>query len=99
MHRFPTLPLHLHLKQKNDQTTTHAQAQRNLSSPLERRSLHLDNIILMVLLRDLLLDLVEVDMGGCVVAVEDLADLLEGWAIGFDVEEVDEDKFAGVPKL
>lgn len=53
----------------------------------------------MVLLRDLLLDLVEVDMGGRIVAVKDLADLLEGWAVGFDVEEVDEDEFAGVPKL
>lgn len=53
----------------------------------------------MVLLGDLLLDLVEVDVGGCVITVEDLADLLEGWAVGFDVEEVHEDEFAGVPKL
>ena len=38
-------------------------------------------------------------MGRCIVAVEDLGDLLEGWAVGFDVEEVDEDEFAEVPEL
>lgn len=53
----------------------------------------------MVRLRDLLLDLVQVDVGSGVVAVEDLGDLLEGWAVGFDVEEVDEDEFEGVPEL
>lgn len=50
-------------------------------------------------LRDLLLDLVQVDVGSGVVAVEDLGDLFEGWAVGFDIEEVDEDKFEGVPEL
>lgn len=45
-------------------------------------------------LRDLLLDLVEINVGRCVVSVEDLGDLLEGWAVGFDVEEIDEDEFA-----
>mgnify|MGYP001594387143 CR=1 FL=1 len=53
----------------------------------------------MLMLRDLLLDLVEIDVGGGIVAVEDLGDLLEGWAVGFDVEEVDEDEFDGVPEL
>lgn len=48
----------------------------------------------MVRLRNLLLDLVEVDVGSCIVAVKDLGDLLEGWAVGFDVEEIDEDEFA-----
>lgn len=46
---------------------------------------------------DLLLDLLEVDVGGRVVSVEDARNLLEGGALGLDVEEVDEDEFAQVP--
>lgn len=53
----------------------------------------------MLRLGDLLLDLVQVDVGGGVVAVEDPGDLLEGGAVGLDVEEIDKGEFEGVPEL
>jgi hypothetical protein len=48
---------------------------------------------------DLLFHLPHVDVCHCIDAVEDACDLLERRALGLDVEEVDEDKFAEVPGL
>lgn len=42
---------------------------------------------------DLLLHLVQVDMSNGAVSIKDLGEFLEGGTFGFDVEEVDEDKF------
>lgn len=46
----------------------------------------------------LLLDLVQVGVGDCLVAVEDLGDLLEGRAPGLDVEEPHKDELHRVPE-
>jgi len=47
----------------------------------------------------LLLDLGEADVGHGVVAVEDARNLLEGRALGLDVDEVDPDELERVPEL
>lgn len=47
---------------------------------------------------NVLLDLVHVDVGDGIVAVEDARDLLEGGALGLDVEEPDEDELDRVPQ-
>lgn len=47
---------------------------------------------------NLLLHLVEIDMGNGILAVEDTGDLLECGALGLGVEEVDEDKLDSVPE-
>lgn len=61
--------------------------------------MHLDDVILVLRLRDLLFDLVQVDVCSRFVAVENLGNLLEGWPVGFDVEVVNEAEFEGVPEL
>lgn len=48
---------------------------------------------------DFLLDLVQVDVSDGVLAIEDTGDVFEGGTLGFDVEEIHEDKFDHVPKL
>lgn len=57
-------------------------------------------IALLVLAQsDLLLHLVEVDVCNRILAVEDLGNLLQGRALGLDIEEVDEDELDEVPEL
>ncbi len=48
---------------------------------------------------NLLLDLLEVDVGNGVLAIEDLGDLLEGGSLGLNVDEVDPDELDEVPEL
>lgn len=60
----------------------------------------LEDLLLVHLGMDVLLDLVEVDVGDDGIgSVEDLGNLLEGRALGLDVEEVDEDELDKVPEL
>jgi hypothetical protein len=47
---------------------------------------------------NVLLDLEHVDVRNGRIAVEDAGDLLEGGALGLDVEEPDEDQFDEVPE-
>ena len=48
----------------------------------------------------LLLDLADVEMSHSgLIAIDNLGQLLEGWAPGFDVHEVDEAKFEEDPAL
>jgi hypothetical protein len=55
-------------------------------------------VLLVLGVVDVLLDLVHVDVGDGLVAVEDARDLLERGALGLDVEEPDEDGLDGVPE-
>jgi hypothetical protein len=65
----------------------------------EPRSLAERLVLAMALLQlDLLLHLLKVDMGDSVVAIEDAGNLLEGGALGLDVEEVHEEELAEVPE-
>lgn len=49
---------------------------------------------------DLLLDLVNIDVGNIgLVAIDDLGELLESGALGLDVHEEDEDELGGDPAL
>ena len=59
----------------------------------------LDDLLLVHLRLHLLLDLLKGQVGNGLLAVEDASDLLQGRALGLDVEEVDEDKLAEVPQL
>jgi len=54
---------------------------------------------LVTLARDLVLDLLEADVGDLgIVAIDDLSQLLEGRALGLDVHEVDEDELEADPE-
>ena len=46
----------------------------------------------------LLLNLVKINVGNSVLAIENLGNLLESRALGLNVEEVDEDKLDGIPE-
>lgn len=59
----------------------------------------LDDLLLVHLRLHLFLDLLQGQVGNGLFAVEDTSDLLQGRALGLDVEEVDEDKLAEVPQL
>jgi len=60
----------------------------------------LEDLLLVDMGVDVLLDLVEIDIGDDgLFSVEDLGNLLEGRALGLDVEEVDEDELGEVPDL
>lgn len=56
------------------------------------------DVLLVLGVVDVLLDLVHVDVGNGRVAVEYAGDLLEGGALGLDVEEPDEDELDEVPE-
>lgn len=75
---------------------------RNKQGRAGRQAGRLDDVAMFDVMVHLLaqVDLVHVDLGDLgVLAVEDLGDLLERGAAGFDVEEVDEDEFEGDPAL
>lgn len=72
----------------------------SLNGRLGRVHVLLEDLLLVDMGVDVLLDLVEVEVGDDgLVAVEYLGDLLEGRALGLDVEEVDEDELDKVPEL
>lgn len=47
----------------------------------------------------LFLDLVKINVGNSVSTIEDLGNLLQGWALSLDVDKINEDELAEVPEL